>query len=139
MEDCCGNVHGEGTHKITVIGEDVAINADQARIEQVLNNLVNNAVKYAPQSRDIELKLEVQPTCVKISVKDHGPGISEEQIPHLFERYWRASHDGASYSGLGLGLFICAEIVKRHGGEIGVESEIGKGTTFWFTLPLSSK
>lgn len=73
---------------------------------------------------------------VKISVTDHGPGIPEAHLPHLFDRYWRASHSGKKYTGLGLGLYICAEIIKRHNGTIGVDSKVGNGSTFWFTLPI---
>jgi signal transduction histidine kinase len=109
--------------------------ADEHRIEQVLVNFVNNAVKYAPDSRQIDLTVSKVENNVKVSVKDYGPGIPEENIPHLFDRYWRASHSGKKYTGLGLGLYICAEIIARHDGKIGVESTIGQGSTFWFTLP----
>ncbi|HEY4195001.1 MAG TPA: HAMP domain-containing sensor histidine kinase, partial [Mucilaginibacter sp.] len=66
---------------------------------------------------------------------DRGPGIAEDKLPHLFDRYYRADSEGAQYSGLGLGLYISAEIIRRHGGDIGVDSEPGNGSTFWFTLP----
>ena len=72
----------------------------------------------------------------KIMVADTGPGISPDKIPHLFERYYQAQPGGFNNSGLGLGLYISAEIVKKHGGQIGVSSELGKGSTFWFTIPL---
>lgn len=136
LGDCCGSVRIEGKHNLIVSGDDVDVYADESRIEQVVTNLVNNAAKYAPDSSNILLHIEKLEGLAKISVKDAGPGISDEQLPHLFERYWRADHSGNSDSGLGLGLFICAEIVQRHGGKIGAESEIGKGTTFWFMLPL---
>jgi signal transduction histidine kinase len=73
----------------------------------------------------------------QVSVQDFGKGIPAENIPHLFERYYRVDTSGIQYSGLGLGLYISAEIIERHGGEMGVESEIGKGSTFWFTIPLN--
>ncbi|HEY4197277.1 MAG TPA: ATP-binding protein, partial [Mucilaginibacter sp.] len=69
------------------------------------------------------------------SVIDRGPGIAEDKLPHLFDRYYRADSEGDQYSGLGLGLYISAEIIRRHGGEIGVDSEPDKGSTFWFTVP----
>jgi signal transduction histidine kinase len=73
---------------------------------------------------------------VKVSVKDTGPGILADKIQHLFDRYYRADYSGGKYSGMGLGLYISSEIIKRHGGKIGVGSEIGKGSTLWLTLPL---
>jgi len=114
---------------------EITINADKNMVEQVIVNFINNAVKYAPQSKNIILLLERNGGMVKLAVKDSGPGIAAEKIPHLFERYYRADHSGQQ-AGLGLGLYICAEIIHKHGGEVGVESELGKGSTFWFTLPL---
>jgi signal transduction histidine kinase len=109
--------------------------ADELRIDQVVVNLVNNAVKYAPNQREIYLIIEDLGDWVKVSVKDNGPGISKDKLGHLFDRYYRVDYSGVQYSGLGLGLYISAEIVKKHNGRIGVESEIGKGSTFWFTVP----
>lgn len=71
-----------------------------------------------------------------ISIKDNGPGIPREKLSRLFERYYRTDYQGQKFSGLGLGLYICADIIKNHGGTIGLESEVGQGATFWFTLPL---
>jgi len=111
--------------------------ADEHAIDQVVVNFVNNAVKYAPDSVEIVMVVENLGDKAKISVKDSGPGIAEEKIPHLFERYYQAQPAGFNNSGLGLGLYISSEIVRRHGGEIGVESELGKGSSFWITLPLA--
>jgi two-component system CheB/CheR fusion protein len=72
----------------------------------------------------------------KVSVTDKGPGITDDKLNHLFDRYYRVQTHGIQGSGLGLGLYICAEIIKKHDGEIGVTSQLGKGSTFWFTLPL---
>ncbi|RZJ90549.1 ATP-binding protein [Pedobacter sp. Leaf250] len=137
LETCCNHVRIEGSHELIVTGEKhLKIFADEHRIEQVLVNLVNNAVKYAPESKKINLNVEKVEQFAKISVRDFGPGISQQQIPKLFDRYWQADKSSSSYTGLGLGLSICTEIIERHGGKIGVESTIGEGSTFWFTLPL---
>jgi two-component system CheB/CheR fusion protein len=105
-------------------------------IDQVLINLVNNAVKYAPESKEIVINIESVDNMVKVSVIDKGPGVILEKKVHLFERYYQADNNGNSYSGLGLGLYISSEIIKKHEGEIGVDSEVGKGSAFWFTLPI---
>jgi two-component system CheB/CheR fusion protein len=111
------------------------IHADSERIGRVLTNLISNAVKYAPSSPEIKVELNDEATFVKVSVADKGPGIGPEKIPLLFDRYYQADDHQAQYSGLGLGLFICANIIRKHEGEIGVDSEPGQGSTFWFTVP----
>ncbi|MDP9081319.1 MAG: ATP-binding protein [Bacteroidota bacterium] len=111
--------------------------ADEHRIEQVIINFINNALKYAPGSV-ITISAEQQRNRTKISVADKGPGIPESKVSHIFERYYRADHSGLEYSGLGLGLYICAEIIKRHDGHIGVETRPGEGSNFWFELRHSS-
>jgi PAS domain S-box-containing protein len=137
ITDCCHHIHTAGKHDIELKGNiGLKIFADEQQIDQVVVNLVNNAVKYAPESKHISIDVEQVNKKVKISVKDEGPGIEPEKIPHLFDRYYRADYSGIQFSGLGLGLYISAEIIKKHGGEIGVESELGNGSTFWFTLPL---
>ena len=72
----------------------------------------------------------------KVSVQDFGLGIPPEKVPHLFDRFFRADNSGIQYSGLGLGLYISQQIIEKHGGIIGVESTLGKGSTFWFTIPI---
>ncbi|WP_244214344.1 sensor histidine kinase [Pedobacter jejuensis] len=101
-------------------------------------NFVNNAVKYAPGNKEIKVKIEKIGNTAKVSVSDGGPGIAPEKIPYLFDRYYRVDSSGSQYSGLGLGLYICAEIIKKHNGHIGVDSELGGGSTFWFVIPISS-
>jgi PAS domain S-box-containing protein len=134
---CCNHVREIGKHELIIQGDkQLQIFADEHRVDQVVVNLVNNAVKYAPSSSEIFLMIEKLNNMVKVSVKDSGPGIAQEQLPFLFDRYFRADNSGMQVSGLGLGLYISADIVRRHGGEMGVESEIGKGSNFWFTLPI---
>ncbi len=132
----CHHIRLEGKHKLILKGdESLEIYADEHRIEQVVINLVNNAVKYAKGSNEIHIFTEADADNVKVSVRDFGQGIPETVIPHLFDRYYRAEYIGKSYSGLGLGLYICSEIIKKHSGKIGVTSKIGEGSTFWFTIP----
>jgi PAS domain S-box-containing protein len=137
LENCCNNIPLDGKHYITNLGDlSIEVNADPFKLDQVLINLVNNAVKYAPDSAEIIIHAEQQQDGqVKVTVSDRGQGIRAEDLPHLFERYYRVNKTESRISGIGLGLYICAEIIKQHGGEIGVTSELGKGTSFWFTIP----
>jgi PAS domain S-box-containing protein len=137
LAGCCNHVRIAGKHELIVQGDEkLMINADEHQVDQVVVNLVNNAVKYAPESKNIYLIVEKLDGFAKISVKDNGPGISRDKIGHLFDRYYRAESASYQNSGLGLGLYISSEIIKRHSGEIGVDSQLGEGSTFWFTLPL---
>jgi signal transduction histidine kinase len=136
LDPCCTHIRIREKHELILQGDkELMIEADEARIDQVVVNFVNNAVKYAPDQREIYLIVEDLGDRARISVKDSGPGIPADKIPHLFDRYYRADYSGVQYSGLGLGLYISAEIIRKHRGEIGVDSELGKGSTFWFTLP----
>lgn len=126
-----------GQH-IEITGDLMAeVHADEQRIDQVVTNLLSNSIKYAPESRVITIHVTKEETQVKVSVIDQGPGIPKDQIKNLFERFYRVDHMSQQISGLGLGLYISAEIIQRHRGKIGVDSELGKGSTFWFTLPLT--
>lgn len=138
VNECCSDVKVTGKYSIKVEGDtELKIYADPERIEQVIVNFVNNAVKYAPESYLIRVRIEKIKNFAKVSVIDQGPGIETKKIPYLFERYYRVNESGSQYSGLGLGLYICAEIIKKHGGQISVDSDRGKGSSFWFTLPIS--
>ena len=112
-----------------------ALNADRNRIEQVLINLVSNAIKYSPDSDKVVINIERTKDGVKIAVTDFGIGIPGNKIPFLFDRFYRVDDASQRYAGLGLGLYISSEIVKRHNSHIYIESEEGKGSTFWFLLP----
>ncbi|MDT3403614.1 ATP-binding protein [Mucilaginibacter terrae] len=137
LNSCANPIAITGSHKISITGNlELEIFADEHQVDQVITNLLSNAVKYAPHSGEIRLEIQDSEGMVKVSVVDKGPGIAPDKIPHLFERYFRVDESGFHATGLGLGLYISAEIIKRHGGEIGVISELGSGSTFWFTLPL---
>lgn len=113
------------------------IYGDRRRVVQVLTNLLSNAVKFVPAQGAGVIKLRVwaEKTEVHFAVSDNGLGIAQEQLPHLFERYWKGKAE--QRSGIGLGLFISKGIVEAHGGQIGVQSTLNVGTTFFFTLPIS--
>ena len=138
LDMCCDHVQLGGNYYLTFHGDrELSLFGDQYKIEQVLVNMINNAIKYVPRSKEIILKAETIDQQVKISVIDHGEGVSDLDKTHLFERYYRVQNETTQRSGgLGLGLYISAEIIKRHGGEIGVENGADRGSCFWFTLPV---
>jgi PAS domain S-box-containing protein len=112
---------------------------DEGRMIQVLSNLMSNAIKYSPTGGEIEIGLRHTSTEhdeALIWVKDVGIGIPADEIPHIFERFHRASNLNRSVSGLGIGLYLAKELVTRHGGRIWVESTEGRGSTFYIRLPL---
>lgn len=138
VEDCCYHIRAAGDYTIHTDGDmELQVFADMDRIDQVITNFVNNAVKYAPGSKQVGVHIIKQGNDAKVSVSDTGPGISNEKLPRLFDRYYRANENSNQLPGLGLGLYISAEIISKHGGRIGVESELGKGSFFWFTIPIS--
>lgn len=113
---------------------------DRERIGQVLTNLLSNAIKYAPKTERIVVSLTSHEQTVSVCVQDFGPGIPKELQEAVFEPFYRIERsEHGSASGLGLGLAIATDLIRRHGGRIWVESEEGKGATFCFTLPLSSE
>ncbi|TZF83105.1 PAS domain S-box protein [Pedobacter sp. BS3] len=127
----------QNSHKITLdtTVEKTILYADAQRIEQVVVNLLTNAIKYAPAATHITVLLERQDQEVKVGVKDAGPGIAPDQLSLIFSRFYRVENSNATVSGLGIGLYLSHEIIERHQGRIWVESELGKGSTFWFALP----
>ncbi len=113
--------------------EDLApIAADAGRVLQVFSNLIGNAIKFTPPGGRIAIRAETAGGQTRFSVSDTGPGIPPAQLPHIFGRFWQA--DATDRRGIGLGLAIAKGIVEAHGGRIWVESEVGRGTTFYFTL-----
>ncbi|MFH0810839.1 MAG: ATP-binding protein [Pseudomonadota bacterium] len=122
----CPRVDGE----LLVIGDPV-------RLEQLVSNLLDNALKYTPEGRDIQVRVARHGDKALIKVQDEGIGIGPEHLPHVFERFYKPGPQQAVYTGLGVGLYICKQIAERHGGRITVESEPGKGSTFRVELPLA--
>ncbi|MCA9803751.1 MAG: PAS domain S-box protein [Cyanobacteria bacterium HKST-UBA02] len=113
--------------------------ADEDRIVQVLINLISNAIKYSPENSVVKVVAGIEGLKVKFQVIDQGPGIPEESQPMIFERYRQlAQPKGLKRRGFGLGLAICKAFVERHNGRIWVESEVGKGSRFCFTIPQSA-
>ncbi|MCD2422046.1 ATP-binding protein [Niabella pedocola] len=115
--------------------QPVMIDADRIRLEQVLTNLLNNAVKYTPAGGTVTLEVRETPDQVEVSVRDEGVGIDAEHLPRIFDQFYRAVDPGSHISGLGIGLYISKEIVVRHGGSIRVESRKGSGSVFIFSIP----
>jgi PAS domain S-box-containing protein len=126
-------------HQIRVAVPDRAIrvHADRNRISQVIINLLTNAIKYSPDADLVDLKVELQPEEVRLEITDYGIGIPAENQAHIFERFYRVDGENREkVNGLGLGLFIAKDVVDKHEGKIGLNSEPGKGSTFWFSLQL---
>jgi signal transduction histidine kinase len=114
------------------------VRGDRDRLEQVLGNLLENAVKYSPDGSDISVSVETNDEDVITSVSDRGIGIPADELGQVFERFHRGRQvSSTNYGGLGLGLYISKQIVERHGGSIWVESKEGQGTTFYFSLPAA--
>ena len=126
------------THTITIHGASGAhIVGDSNRLGQVFTNLISNAVKYSPQADQVDIYLAASQNTVTVSVRDYGIGIPKEHQHKIFDRFYRVSEvDDRTFPGLGMGLYISSEIVKRHGGRLWIESAEGKGATFFISLPL---
>ena len=112
------------------------IEIDVLKLTQVFENLLDNAVKYTPAGSRVDVQIRLAGTDVEVAVRDNGPGIPAPDLPRLFERFYRVDKGRSrEQGGTGLGLSIVKHIVQLHGGRVWVESEIGKGSAFFFTLP----
>lgn len=125
------------TLETSVVGADVRTRVDRARIQQVLGNLLGNALKFTPAGGRVILSAVVEQGSVAFQVRDTGSGIPAERLPHIFDQFWQG--DSSDRRGVGLGLAIAKAIVDAHGGSIRVESVAGKGSTFTVTLPLHTE
>ncbi|MGZ8853485.1 MAG: sensor histidine kinase, partial [Thermoanaerobaculia bacterium] len=121
---------------MNVPDETLIVSGDRDRLEQVLGNLLENAVKYSPEGSEILVTVDNEEDQVVTSVCDNGIGIPSDELTQVFERFHRGRQvSSTNYGGLGLGLYITKQIIERHGGKIWVESREGSGTTFSFSLP----
>lgn len=129
--------HSITSHEIVLeSAPDIQYNGDHIRLEQVIHNFLSNAVKYSPGAKKVLVNSKIEHGNIIVSVQDFGIGIARENLDRLFERYYRVDNTAMRFEGLGLGLFISAEILRKHGGSFWIESEQGKGSTFYFRLPL---
>ncbi len=112
------------------------LNGDKGRLQQVLINLLSNAIKYSPNADKVLVRMEEQESKIQVSVQDFGIGMSGQHLDKIFDRYYRVQEHAISFQGLGIGLYISNNIIKRHNGTMWAESEPDKGSTFYFTLPI---
>jgi len=128
--------------RLTLPSGPVLVRADPLRIRQVVTNYLTNALKYSKENQPVAVGLEVAGAEARVAVRDQGPGVPASEQEHIWERFYRvegiAVRSGSGV-GLGIGLHISKAIVERHGGQLGVESAPGQGSTFWFTLPLAGQ
>ena len=137
IKECADQCQAEDNgHHIKIDADRVLmVYADRNRLDQVINNFLINAIKYSPEHNLVNIRAEkLQNGAVKVSVTDFGIGIADDKIENIFDRFYRVENTSKNYSGIGLGLYISSEIIKRHDGQIGVESALDKGSTFWFTI-----
>ena len=124
-------------HTIVKTGDiQQQVNGDKDRLQQVVVNLLSNAIKYSPDSKDVYINVEEKDGEVKVAIKDQGIGMNKHHLEKIFDRYYRVEENAKRFQGLGIGLFISYEIIQRHHGKMWAESVPGKGSTFYFTLPL---
>lgn len=121
------------------IHSSLEVMADRDKIEQVLINFMDNAIKYSPNNSTITMHVTVNEAYFQVEIKDQGKGIDSKDQKQIFDKFYRVNDDTQSYaSGFGIGLFICKEIIQKHHGEIGVDSQRREGSTFWFKIPVNA-
>jgi len=114
------------------------IYADEMRIEQVILNFLTNAIKYAPGTQEVQINLNIKDGELYLGVRDYGIGIAPSQQKLVFDKFYRVEETAIHFQGLGIGLYISAEIIRRHGGKIGVKSALGEGSEFYFIIPVDT-
>jgi signal transduction histidine kinase len=125
------------THRIIVHGKaNAQIYADRQRLNQVLTNLIANAIKYSPQADSVVVRVKKTGNLVKVAVVDHGIGIPAAEQLKVFQQFYRCQKTAKHYPGLGIGLYISREIIRKHKGEIWFESQENKGSVFYFKIPI---
>jgi signal transduction histidine kinase len=125
------------THTIELLCEDsLIVEADHDKISSVISNLISNAIKYSPRGTAIKVSGTIRDGSAVVSVQDRGAGIRPDDAKKIFERYYRAEDKSTRHvAGFGIGLYLCAEIMQKHDGKLWFDSEAGKGSTFYFSLP----
>ncbi|MFI5195167.1 MAG: ATP-binding protein [Chitinophagales bacterium] len=127
-------------YQITVTGQDgIQVVGDENRLEQVLLNYLTNAVKYSPDSKEVRVNTRLENNLVIVAVSDSGIGIDKKSQSEVFRKFYRVEGSEHRFQGLGVGLYICSEIIKRHKGSCWLQSEPGKGSTFFFSLPAANQ
>lgn len=117
---------------------NIPVFGDEVRIEQVIINYLTNAIKYSPGCKEVHIYSRMHPdNSIYLGVKDFGIGIQKEKQEKVFQKFYRVEESSNRFQGLGIGLYICSEIIRRHNGNVGVNSEHGKGSEFYFSIPVN--
>lgn len=129
--------HSSARHRVIFKNEQKTcrISSDPRRIEQVLINLLTNAIKYSPNADEVQVLIDCGPQIIKVGVRDFGSGIAADKLPYIFSRFYRVDDANPNISGLGIGLYLSQEIITRLKGKLWAESVLGRGSTFWLELP----
>jgi signal transduction histidine kinase len=138
IKEAVGTIESlQPAYRIVIDGDtEFTVEADRLRLMQVVTNLLSNAIKYSNGNADVLLTVSRDETSAKVAVQDKGIGIAKEMLPFLFERFFRVQKT-RNIEGIGLGLYLCQQIVIAHNGKIWAESNEGQGSTFYFTIPLN--